>query len=556
MKLIKLFSIFLLALIFAPNITASASIFDQVRELLRNRIELRAIHADISVGTERLYSQKVLPEFYTERIYRPVWISDQGLEPGVFELLESIRESYIEGLNPYDYHLAQIEMHIDTVMLRKHKGGHLEPGQLVDLELLLTDAFLILGSHYAGGKVDPGTLDPKWHAIRSEVDMKVILQEAIGNNSVRETLRKLLPEYKEYDYLREALARYRDVFESGGWPVVPEGPSLRMGMSENRIPLLRTRLILAGDLEDNDVLVDDRFFDGELEYALRKFQKRHGLDPDGVAGPRTFAELNVPVRDRLKQVKLNLERWRWLPQDLGNRYIVVNIANFHVDVIEDGQNVLNMRAVVGRHYRSTPVFSGRMTYLVFSPFWHIPPGIAAKDIIPQARKDFSILRERGIRILSGWGADTHEIYPGSIDWGQISESNFPYRFRQDPGPQNALGRVKFMFPNRFNVYIHDTPDRELFDKTVRDFSSGCIRIDKPVELAEYLLRDQTGWNRDTITGAMSRKTERTVSLSRPINVHILYWTAWTKEDGIIHFRKDIYNRDSKIIQVLKQSYSG
>lgn len=553
MRLIKyFFSILIVFLLFNSSQAIAVPLSEQVKELLRDRLEAYGMPARLSVSTKKVYADQTLYNFYIQRIYHPVWIGDRGLKPIADDLINAISYSYHEGLNPEDYHLPVIESMVRSVHIQQIQNSPLNPGQLVDLELLLTDAFIILGTHYVEGKVDPEKFDARWHANFVQKDMKAVLNKAIETQKVRESLEGLLPPYSKYGYLRSALERYRDIKFRGGWPYVPSGPTLRKGDMDSRVLVLRERLIFAGDhdkIEDmHGELFDERIFE-----AVKRFQQRHGLDADGVVGPQTLSELNVPVEKRLEQVRLNMERWRWLPQDLGRRYIVVNIANFELDVIEDDATVLNMRAIVGRQYRTTPVFSSTMTYLVFSPFWHIPQGIASKDIIPEARKDIGYLQTKNIRILSGWGAEEIEIDPATIDWNHITARNFPYRLRQDPGVYNSLGRVKFMFPNKFNVYIHDTPDRELFGKPVRDFSSGCIRIDKPLELAMYLLGNHQEWTRDAIVASMNRKSERTLTLPRPIPVHILYWTAWATEYGTIHFRRDIYNRDTKVYEVLTSS---
>ncbi len=269
-------------------------------------------------------------------------------------------------------------------------------------------------------------------------------------------------------------------------------------------------------------------------------------------GPATLDALNVPVNKRLRQIELNMERWRWLPRNLGKRYILVNIAGFSLDVYEDNRHMMDMRVVVGRQYRRTPVFSKDMTYLVISPYWHIPPNIALKDKLPLIRKNPGYLEQERIRVFHGAGAEMREIDAKTVDWATITGRNFSYRLRQDPGPFNALGRVKFMFPNKYNVYLHDTPSQELFAKTVRTFSSGCIRIEKPIELAEYLLKDYPEWTRERILSTADRRIERTVQIKKPLPVHLLYWTAWIDRDGRMQFRNDIYKRDELLDRALQE----
>jgi len=522
---------------------------EQVREFLRHRIEI-SVHTDtLLIDNDPIYSSVLLPEFYLERLYRPAWSADNGPLPVADSMLTAIRYADRDGLIPEDYHLKTIENILSAIRERQQQGQSLDHLQLVDLDLLLTDAFLVLGSHLSGGRTDPETLDPEWHPSRREVHLGDVLHEALENGKINLALQNLLPNHSEYFRLRESLARYREIYENSGWPVVPEGPTMRKGDTGERVAILRERLILAGD-HDIHTSINEATFDNTLERAVIRFQERHGIDADGLVGRETLAQLNTSVEQRLQQVLINMERWRWLSEDLGERYILVNIANFELDVVENGESVMNMRVIVGRNYRRTPVFTGRMTYLVFSPFWHIPPGITANDVLPQVRKDINYLANNTIRVFKGWGANAPEIDPATVDWSEITPRNNPYRFRQDPGPNNSLGLVKFMFPNRFNVYLHDTPARELFSRVQRDFSSGCIRVEKPVELSEYLLADQPRWTREAIRTAMQRQTEQTVTLQRPIPVHILYWTAWADEDGTIHFRRDIYNRDERLYDAL------
>jgi L,D-transpeptidase YcbB len=259
---------------------------------------------------------------------------------------------------------------------------------------------------------------------------------------------------------------------------------------------------------------------------------------------------------RVRQIELNMERWRWLPQTLGERYVLVNIANFALDVVEHGQSVLAMRAVVGRPARQTPFFSADMTYLVLSPHWYVPPTIAIQDKLPLIRRNPAYVARQNFKLFRHGAGGMARVDPRSVDWSSVGARNFPYQLRQEPGPQNALGRVKFMLPNPHDVYLHDIPSRELFAKTERAFSSGCIRLEKPLELAQYLLRDDPRWSQQKILASIKRGTEQVVQLPISIPVHLLYWTAWVNEDGVVHFRKDIYERDKVLDEALQKSFSS
>ncbi len=340
--------------------------------------------------------------------------------------------------------------------------------------------------------------------------------------------------------LENALSQYRKLAAAGGWPQVPEGPTLHEDDQNARIPLLRQRLVVSGDLAASAGQGDH--FDGILKEAVQKFQARHGLTTDGAVGTRTLTELNVPISERIRQLAASLERCQPLPPLLEQRHILVNIADFTLKLYEDGKPVLSMPVIVGKTYRQTPVFNGRISSLVLNPNWEVPHSIAIKDLLPKIKKNPGYLGQLHLRVFQGWKGAT-EIDPATINWATLSPTHFPYRLRQDPGPTNALGRVKFLFPNPYDVYLHDTPAKELFQKDARTFSSGCIRIAKPLDLAVYLLQGTKLNSMDALTGAIARDKTQQIVIPSPIAVHIVYMTAWVDREGIIQFRSDIYNRD-------------
>jgi len=409
------------------------------------------------------------------------------------------------------------------------------------------------GSQMLSGQTDPRTLHEVWFANGSEIDLETRLQQAVEANHVVELLQSLRPTHVGYLELQKALVSYRDIAARGGWPVIPNGPTLQRGDRGPRVMALRTRLRLTADLDRASAPVDD-VFDTALEQGLQRFQERHGLNADGVVGTSTLTALNVPAEARVRQIELNMERWRWLPHELGDRYILVNVANFALDVIEHGQSVLAMRVIIGKPERRTPFFSADMTYLVLSPHWYVPPTIAIQDKLPLIRRDPSYVARQNFKLFRDGESGATRVDPLSIDWSAVSARNFPYRLRQDPGPRNALGRVKFIFPNSYHVYLHDTPSRELFAKTERAFSSGCIRLEKPIELAEYLLRNDPRWSRQKILATIARGAEQVVHLPTTVPVHLLYWTAWVDAQGRINFRKDIYERDKVLDTALRESF--
>lgn len=519
-------------------------------QYLRARIEASGSPPRICVGNQCIYSSAVLHHFYERRGYQPAWSSEAGPAPVVSSLLHAIREARLEGLNPGDYHLDMI-----LIMLRMIEGSQ-EPGQdidrrlLMELDLLLTDAFLIYGSHLLAGRINPETIDPEWQANRREMDLAALLQKALESQRIQEALQSLLPVQPGYGRLKQALAQYQHVAAEGNWPIVPAGPNLRKGDRGERVASLRVRLTASGDLHGCLDTGHPSDFDDLLDQGVKRFQWRHGLDIDGVVGPATLAALNVPAQARARQIALNLERWRWLPQDLGTRYVVANIASFELQAIENNQEVFAMRVVVGRDYRRTPVFSGRITYLVLCPYWYIPTTIAVEDIAPLVCKNPDYLEQQKISVFKGKGPDAIDVDPHVIDWSHVSEETFAYRLRQDPGPQNPLGRIKFMFPNEYEVYLHDTSAKGLFARSNRAFSSGCLRIEKPLDLAVFLLQKSPCWDRETLLQALEEEREQIVTLPESIPVHLLYWTAWVDETGVVHFRHDVYGRDQLLEKAL------
>jgi murein L,D-transpeptidase YcbB/YkuD len=522
-----------------------------IGERLRNRIEAAAEMAEtaelVACG-DLVYCSCALPSFYERRSFRPAWFGEDGPLPRVYELLDAVRDADREGLIPEDYHpVAIVEALAD---FKSETNIESLAGMLVDLELLLTDSFLIYGAHLLAGRTDPEKVDPEWHAQRDDTDMAAVLQEAVEKDRVGKALRELLPQDIRYERLREALTFYRDLSARGGWPEVGGTTKLEKGSRGEEVASLRARLIATGDLEPSSNLGGAEF-DEDLVRAVLRFQHRHGLAPDAVVGPATREALNTSVEERIALISANLERCRWLPRDPGRRHLLINIARFEMDVLEDNGSVMNMKVIVGKQYRRTPVFSDDMTYLVLSPRWHVPPNIVKKDVLPEIRKDIEYLASKRMKVYSGWGSDAEEIDPRTVDWPSLGDGILKYRFTQDPGPDNSLGRIKFMFPNKFHVYLHDTPSTDLFNRTERAYSSGCIRVERPIELAEYLLRDSPDWSREKILEAIEKWEEKTVRLPEPVPVHLLYWTAWVDEDGTVNFRKDIYGRDRRLERALR-----
>jgi murein L,D-transpeptidase YcbB/YkuD len=355
---------------------------------------------------------------------------------------------------------------------------------------------------------------------------------------------------KPFLALKKALDRLNTIRLLGGWPAIPEGRRIKPGCKDSRVPLLRQRLVISGDA-GLETLGLDEVYDAPLVAGVRRFQHRHGLKADGVVGPATLAELNTSVQERITQIKLNMLRWRRMPEQMGQRYLLANIPGFRLDVVENNQVVRSMRTIVGKPERPTPVMSAMMTYLEISPYWNIPQQIARTDILPKIDADALFLRHNGIEVFDSWREDAPALDPSTIDWKRFSEAYFPFRLRQKPSASNALGRIKFIFPNRFSVYIHDTPARSLFSKNSRSYSSGCVRIEKPLTLADYLLADQ-GWDKDKIVDKVKRNERTVVVLKKAIRVHLVYMTAWADSNDTVYFYHDLYGRDRRLLEELNR----
>lgn len=509
----------------------------EASEHIRRMIEASdTMQQPILIENQEIISRTLLPDFYRRAGFERVWMNAQD----VYQLTEALSRTGAEGLNPTDYHLSLIESYHDT--------GRQNPVERAQLDLLLTDAYLLCASHLLSGKVNPETLTAEWKAYRREGDLVQSLLDALRDHNVSKSLESLLPEYDGYERLKQVLANYEKIRSKGGWQHIPDGPSIKPGTTDARLPLIRERLRSTNDLTSG-APADPELYDDSLTPGVKRFQQRHGVTADGVIGATTLTWLNEPVEERIETIRVNLERCRWLPQNLGQNYILTNIANYQLEVFEASVRALEMDVVVGKTYRKTPVFSGTMTYMVINPTWTVPPTILFNDVLPAIKKDPSYLRSHQMRVLLG----DAEVNPATIDWSTLGPRNFPYVIRQDPGPSNALGAVKFMFPNPYNVYLHDTNHKDLFQLSERALSSGCIRVSQPLALADYLLRDDNSWDLKRIQSTVAGGKIQTVMLADAMPVHLLYWTAYQDDQGLVNFRKDIYERDGAVFKALQSA---
>ena len=474
-------------------------------------------------------------EFYSRLGHQPAWMPPEGRQAARV-LVTRMRAAEDDGLRAVDYDsegwARRLEMDprsVDDALAR---------------DVQLTAVLLRFASDLARGIAAD--------SVRT-IDVSGTLAAARDGASAREVLSLLEPRHAEYRHLREALRQYRAAAEAGGWlPVpLPRGVLLaRDGEPADPEVLHRLceRLAATGDLPGGREQCGPdgglpREYGKVLEEAVRSFQARHGLTVDGVVGPRTIAALNMPVEGRIAQIALNMDRWRRLPDDLGNRHVRVNIPGFSLQGVDGRERALTMRVVTGRPRTPTPRLSDEISYLEFRPYWNVPDSITRRQLLPKIVADPEYLRRQRFDVIQGWTRRPQLLAPDTIDWEAVAD-DFPYRLRQRPGRHNSLGLVKFMFPNRHSVYLHDTPVPALFDRPVRAFSAGCVRVEDPVALADFLLRDAPAWSPATIAAAMDEGERRVVPLPAGVPVHLTYFTTFVDE-GLVHFREDLYGLDER-----------
>ena len=467
---------------------------------------------------------QALAQFYQKRCFLPAW----GEPNAVVDLIRAIRASVEDGLPPEDYNLAALEI------LSGQAEEQPSPQFLAERDLIMTDAIFRLSYNLIYGKVDPQTLFPDWSLSRTgtEVNLSQTIQKAIDTGQIAALLETLRPKNPYYLQLKQALADYRAIAAQGGWSRIPGGRALKKGIKDRRLPTVRSRLTVTNDLEASLASNPSQVYDEETAQAVRRFQNRHGLEPTGIIDAPTLEALNTPVEQRLDQIRVNLERARWALRDPpGPSQVVVDIAAFTLSYARPAGQ-WTTKVVVGKPYNKTPLIGSKIDKIIFNPTWTVPQSISEADLLPKVEKNATYLRTHHFRLVS----------------------RQPLQIVQEPGPWNALGRVKFTFPNNYDVYLHDTPSRQLFGESTRTFSHGCIRVENALDLAIFLLNDQK-WNRDRINRVIgSRKTD-TVALKEPVPIFIVYRTVNLLPDGRVVFRPDIYQRDFAVLGALQRSPS-
>ncbi|MCX5578400.1 L,D-transpeptidase family protein [Kaistia terrae] len=511
-----------------------------VQEQQRNLAVIRINAIDLLAREKRLplpiqQRRDVLRAYYEEQAGELLWLRDDRAEA----LVAILNDAGADGLRPDDYPTRQLMSLMQNTDPEDVRG-------LALIELFFSAAFLEYSGDLSVGRFLPAKVDPNFFLKTRTFDQAAALQAVSNADDLVDFFDALQPPSDYYASLRGALAQYRELAMEGGWDLVPLGPTLKPGMTDPRVADIRERLSIT-DGADPEPQGGDETYDAELVKAVERFQARHGLDVDGVVGPAVLVAMNVPIEDRVQEIELAMERWRWMPRDLGQQYLMVNIAGFELRRVKDGRAEERMSVVVGKPYSRTPVFSDQVRYIEINPYWTVPSGLAVKEELGKLRSNPGGLASQGFEAVRG--KDVYDLR--SINWANYGPGNFPFQLRQQPGPKNALGRVKFMFPNEHSVYLHDTPSRSLFSKAERAFSHGCIRLSRPLELALQVLTagGVSGWNMDRINSVVATEKNTVVKLATPLPIHLTYLTAWVDEDGV-NFRKDIYNQDAKLLAAL------
>lgn len=517
---------FVVALLFLAthHLPAHADVGARLQDLLmRDAVQIFGV----------AYTPEPLREAYAGRGYAPVFVDETGPVKRAMELIRVLSESSGDGLVPQDYlgNLPENWMHADPA----------------EIEFALSDAFRRYGRDISGGRTTAAISEPDIVIGRKTFDLGFWLERAaiVGPEAIVAELR---PRHPQYDRLRHMLLGYRALAARGGWPVISAGATLKPDMVDPRVAELRANMSARGYNNLNDT-PDATVYDAAVARAVSHFQERNGLENDAVVGPQSLAALNMPAEERVNQIVVNMERWRWLAPDLGGRHILVNQANFKLQLVENGKIVDERRVIVGKAFHKSPMFSDKIRYLEFNPTWTVPHSIAGNEMLPKLRRDPGYLERNDYRIYTSWEADAPAMSAHSVNWSNVTSSRFPFKIVQQPGTLNALGRVKFMFPNAFDVYLHDTPSRGLFARADRALSHGCIRVQDPIDFAEMLLKADRGIGPAEINAILESKQTTRVDLKTPLAVHLTYFTVWVSDEGVPAFYNDVYERDALVARV-------
>lgn len=486
-------------------------------------------------------ASKDISQLYEKNAYAPFWITRQGATEKAGDLLTLLSNSYQEGLFPSEYFLDQI------ARLWSAKTSQ----SMAQLDVLLTRAL----AHYLHD-ITKGRLQQQYYlsqsvktALPHNPSAELLIETALRTNDLRAYLNSLVPQNSEYHLLKKALANYRLMEQQTSWPIIPLGKTITPGMEDDRISLIVQRL--KSEYSQPSLSNASAVYTPDLKEVIIDFQKRFQLEADGKIGNSTISALNVPAKKLAQQIIINLERYRWFPHRLTGTNLLVNIPGFQLSAVKNDTVELQMPVVVGHVFSKTPMLHSNLRCIVFNPYWTIPEGVVEKEIVNLQQNNPDYLRENNIKIFYGWKEPAEEVPPESIDWANIGKAVRRYRFRQEPGPHNALGQLKFIFPNDDDIYLHGTTQQGLFSHHLRAYSHGCVRLSDPERLAQYLLKDNTKpWDSQKIREQIESEKQRTAFLDHSIGVYFMYQTVSVHpKTGKVYFYKDIYGKDYKLINL-------
>ena len=519
--------------------------------LLDSTFVINTIRAEPRFNAQLLAARR----FYRERKFRLGWFKNHQPVPQARTLQDIIAKARDEGLDPKVYQVkdfSQLFSELDKARSDSVRRNALER----EIDVALTGTYLKWASDYYRGVANPrDSKSTSWQVKPNKIKLNKALMTFLGERKSRYNYYEFAPLHPEYDQLKKALATYRAQERAGGWPTLPAGLTLLPGQVSPAVAALRKRLLdSAGGAAVSTPLTPSasvgppvaQTYDPELVGAVKLFQEDAGLKPDGIVRGETLRQLNVSIAARIDQLILNMERWRWLPKRFEPDYLLVNIPEYTLHVVENNKEVFNMRVIVGKVLHETPIFSDKMEYVVLAPYWNVPFSIIENELRDKLVANPNYLDRLDMEVVKGGGRKAKVIDPATVDWANTTQETFKYTLRRRPGPKNDLGDVKFIFPNSNDIYLHDTPHDELFSQSARSFSHGCVRLSEPIKLATYLLRNKPGWDQQTILDTIATRREKYVTLKEKLPVYLVYFTAWADADGHPHFRDDIYGHDKTL----------
>lgn len=516
-------------------------------------VEFQEYASDIMMNTLQAQpKQSFLRKLYSRVLFMPVWMHEESLSSAAKELFSQVQTDRTLNKNG--------PLHTDAFRLEEEAqrvyGKYSTLSEKINLEFKISQFYKAYTDYAYFGSINWGAFQARisnlmvngvsteWVLHRPDADPIGMVENAVFGKSLQAQLQAAIPTAYHYELLEKELEKYMAIRNAGGWESVFLERKLNPGKRAEGVDALRSRLLVTGDYISCDESDEDILYDICLQEAVERFQARNGLAKDGVVGPGTLGVLNKSVDERITTIRLNLDRLKWLNERKSQRHVIINIPDFHLYFEENGDMIQTMRVITGTPKHPTPIFSDTVEYIVLNPYWNIPKSIIQKEMIPKLLRNPNAMAKQNIEIYNGWSKDAEKVNPASVDWSQYRYSkHMPYRFAQTPGTHNALGKVKFLFPNKFSVYMHDTPTKHLFKKNKRAFSHGCIRLQQPRELLRTFSTFNTQIDFEKAQETLEGKKKKYFNLTEKVPVDVIYLTAWVDYDGKLQFRKDVYGYD-------------